>query len=69
MAAASEVLSLRAMRAFSKSMGNRVVFLIGHAVPDRARAAAAHFGQRLNASPLFDAVHSQVPVLDSACAS
>jgi predicted exporter len=53
-----------AVRALSEQLGNRALFLVGHADPEEARRAARGFAAGLEASGAFKRVIAAAPQLD-----
>ncbi|EXI65571.1 MAG: hopanoid biosynthesis associated RND transporter like protein HpnN [Candidatus Accumulibacter adjunctus] len=53
-----------AVRALSEQLGNRALFLVGHADPEHARHAARGFAARLEASGAFKRVIAAAPEVD-----
>lgn len=54
----------KAVNALAESMGNRAVFLVGHADPDTAHAAARGFAEALRAAKSFRLVFDAAPPAD-----
>lgn len=54
-----------AVKALSDQLGNRALFLVGHADADQARRAARSFAARLEASNAFKRVIAKAPQVDA----